>query len=135
MIKGLVVIMPRHISVEKKALIAEAISASLPKPDLPHIAELFETTIKTVRKIRDDIKKKSILGDNWRPRKAGRPSQITAEIEEAIDYFIHHVPTIYQDELATFIFDCFDIKVSQSTISRALKQINITRKKLQVEAA
>src|SRR5271168_98605 len=136
MIKGLVVIMPRHISVEKKALIAEAISASLPKPDLPHIAELFETTIKTVRKIQDDIKKKSILGDNWRPRKAGRPSQITAEIEEAIDYFIHYAaPTIYQDELATFIFDCFDIEISQSTISRALKRINITRKKLQVEAA
>jgi transposase len=127
--------MPRHISVEKKALIAEAISASNPKSDLPHIAELFETTIKTVRKIRDDIRIKGVLGDKWRPRKAGRPPQITAEIEEAIDYFIHHVPTIYQDELATFIFDCFDTKVSQSTISRALKRINITRKKLQVEAA
>jgi hypothetical protein len=62
MIKRLVVIMPRHISVEKKALIAEAISASLPKPDLPYIAELFETTIKTVRKIRDDIKEEYFGG-------------------------------------------------------------------------
>lgn len=128
--------MAPYLSVEQKALIAEAITASQTPPNLPYIAELFQTTVKTVRKIRDEIQIKGVLGDNWRPRRPGRPRRITPEIEEAIDYFIHYAaPTIYQDELATFIYDCFDIRVSQSIISEALKRINITRKKLQVEAA
>src|SRR5271168_3911540 len=128
--------MARYLSVERRALIAEAVKASGPKPNLGRIAELFETSLPTVRKIRDEIYVKEVLGDSWEPRKPGRPRRITPQIEEAIDYFVHYVtPTIYQDELATFIYDCFDVKVSQSTISEALKRINITRKKLQVEAA
>jgi transposase len=128
--------MAPNLSVEQKALIAEAISASGPKPNLNHIAELFETSLPSIRKIRDELRARSVLGDNWVPRKRGRPRRITPEIEEAIDYFVHYAaPTIYQDELATFIYDCFDVKVSQSTISETLKRINITRKKLQVEAA
>jgi hypothetical protein len=43
------------LSAKQKALIAEAITASQPTPNLYHIAELFDTTKKTVRKIRDEI--------------------------------------------------------------------------------
>ena len=47
--------MAPRLSAKQKALIAEAITASQPTPDLPYIAELFDTTRKTVRKIRDEI--------------------------------------------------------------------------------
>ena len=127
--------MAPRLSAKQKALIAEAITASQPTPDLHYIAELFDTTRKTVRKIRDELYIKEVIGDNWKPKKPGRPRRITPEIEEAIDYFVRAVPTIYQDELAAFVYDCFDIKVSQSMISETLKRIKITRKKLQVEAA
>jgi transposase len=123
------------LSAETKALIAAAMSETNTIPDLNSIAELFETTIKTVRKIRDEQYMKRVSRGKWESLRVGRPPKITPEIEEAIQYFIKEVPTVYQDELATFLQDCFDIKVAQSTISSTLRRLKVTRKKLQVEAA
>lgn len=42
---------------------------------------------------------------------------------------------MYQDELQAFLLDAYDIDIHQSTVSKVLKKISITRKKLKVEAA
>jgi hypothetical protein len=97
--------MAPRLTAKQIALIAKAITASQPTPNLYHIAELFDTTRKTVQKIRDEIYRKEVIRDNWKPRKPRRPRRITPEIEEAINYSVRAVPTIYQHELATFIYE------------------------------
>ena len=53
-------------------------------------------------------------------------------MELAIRVLLDERPWIYQDEIAEFLLEVFDITVHQLTISRTLKRINITRKKLTV---
>jgi arginine repressor len=55
-------------------------------------------------------------------------------MELAIKVLLDEKPWIYQDEITKFLFKVFDVTVHQSTISRTLKRINITRKKLTVTA-
>ncbi len=56
-------------------------------------------------------------------------------MEQAIKHLLDERPWYYQDEIAQFLLEVFDIDVNQTTISRALKRIKITRKKLKVVAA
>jgi arginine repressor len=53
-------------------------------------------------------------------------------MELAIRVLLDERLWIYQDEIAEFLLEVFDITVYQLTISRTLKRINITRKKLTV---
>ena len=57
------------------------------------------------------------------------------KMELVIRVLLDERPWIYQDEIAEFLLEVFDITVHQSTISRTLKRIHITRKKLTVVAA
>lgn len=56
-------------------------------------------------------------------------------MEQAIKLLLDERPWFYQDEIAEFLLKAFDIEVNQSIIARALQRINITRKRLRVEAA
>ena len=56
-------------------------------------------------------------------------------MEAAIHYLLDRFPWFYQDEIATFLREVYDIDVRQQSISKALARIKITRKKLKVEAA
>jgi len=60
---------------------------------------------------------------------------ITAQIDASIYQLLNAYPWFYQDEIADFLYETYDIEVSQNTISRALARIKLKRKKLQVEAA
>jgi len=67
-------------------------------------------------------------------RTGGQRRVITAEIDTAIHHLLNEYPWFYQDEIAEFLREVFDIDVDQSTVSRALARIKVTRKKLKVEA-
>ena len=56
-------------------------------------------------------------------------------MELAIRVLLDKRPWIYQNEITEFLLEVFDITVHQLTISRTLKHIHITRKKLTVMAA
>jgi arginine repressor len=56
-------------------------------------------------------------------------------MELAIKVLLDKRPWIYQDEIAKFLLEGLDVIVHQLTISRTLKRIHITRKKLTVVAA
>jgi len=56
-------------------------------------------------------------------------------MEQAIKQLLDQRPWYYQDEIAAFLLDAFDVEVVQSTISKALRRIKITRKRLKVVAA
>jgi arginine repressor len=47
-------------------------------------------------------------------------------IEAVIYDLLNNCPWLYQDEIMDFLYEVFNIKVDQSTISRALAQIKIT---------
>ena len=53
-------------------------------------------------------------------------------MELAIKVLLNKRPWIYQDEIAEFLLEVFDVTVYRITISRTLKRIHITRKKLTV---
>ena len=56
-------------------------------------------------------------------------------MEQAIRLVLDKEPWWYQDELADFLLDVYGVQVDQSTISRALKRFEVTRKRLKVIAA
>lgn len=60
---------------------------------------------------------------------------ITPAMKTSIKLLLDKRPWIYQDKIAGFLLDAYDVTVSQSAISWCLEQIKITRKKLKVEAA
>ena len=90
------------------------------KPDYQAIATAFSTTAKIVRVIYMKIKQVELLGTTTRTKTLGRPPIITIEMEEAVTYLIATIPYIYQDEVAEFIYDSYNIQVSQSIVSRLL---------------
>jgi arginine repressor len=60
---------------------------------------------------------------------------ITPQIDAAIYHLLNEYPWFYEDEIAEFLLEVYDIEVSQYTISIALARIKLTRKKLKIEAA
>jgi arginine repressor len=56
-------------------------------------------------------------------------------MEQAVRCLLAKMPWLYQDEIAEFLLEAFGVMVDRSTISRLLKHINITRKKLIITAA
>jgi transposase len=69
------------------------------------------------------------------PPSGGAQSIITPRMEVAIKLLLDQEPWLYQDEIADFILEAYDVFVDQSTVSRALKRIEVTRKRLKVLAA
>jgi arginine repressor len=60
---------------------------------------------------------------------------ITPQIDAAIYHLLNKFLWFYQDEIAEFLLEVYNIEVSQYTISTALARIKLTRKKLKKEAA
>ena len=60
----------------------------------------------------------------------GRPRKVTAEAEQGLLDFLDDNPSAYQDEIAEFLLSEFDISITQSTVSRLLKRLNQTHKRV-----
>jgi transposase len=61
----------------------------------------------------------------------GRPHSLTVDHEEAIADFIHDNPQAYTEEVVAFLWDEFDLRIDRSTMSRALKRIRLTYKRVE----
>jgi transposase len=68
-------------------------------------------------------------------RTGGQHRVITPEIDTAIHHLLNEYPWFYQDEISEFLYEVYDIDVSQPTIFLALARIKHIRKKLKIEAA
>jgi transposase len=105
--------------------------ATIDKTYIQQLAVNFNTTIQTIYTHRRRIA-------SGRPiaRRTGGPRRIiTFRIEQAVRYLLAEMPWLYQDEITEFLLEAFGVIVDRSTISRLLKHINITRKKLTITAA
>jgi len=67
--------------------------------------------------------------------KGGPHRVIDWKVEMSIKILLESMPWYYLDEIKEFLSEAYNIDVSIPTVSRALKKINITRKRLRVEAA
>ena len=61
----------------------------------------------------------------------GRPRKITADAEQGLLDFLDDNPSAYQDEMIEFLLSEFGISVTQSTVSRLLKNLNQTHKRVE----
>jgi transposase len=126
--------MPQWLSVAVTARIEDALRDPTMKITDRYIRQLavdYNTSWQTIYRHKSRIKAGSIV----LPRSGGPRRVITWKMEQAIKLLLDERPWFYQDEIADFLLEAFDITVHQSTISRTLQRIEVTRKKLKVEAA
>ena len=98
---------------------------------IKQLASNYDTTVKTIYWHKARVE----AGMPPRPASGGPRRVITWPMEQAIKHLLDQRPWYYQDEIAAFLHSAFDIEVDRSTISRALKRIKVTRKRLKVIAA
>ena len=65
----------------------------------------------------------------------GRPRAMTAAQDHALEEWLTGRPMAYQEEMIYFLWDRFDITVSQSTVKRAIERLDLTFKRLKKRAS
>ena len=65
------------------------------------------------------------------PSVQGRPRKIHQAAREGVADLLEQNNTVYQDEIVDFLAEEYGITISQSTVSRLLKQLQITHKKVE----
>jgi len=66
-----------------------------------------------------------------RLRKIGRPRDITAAARKGLQVYLYRFPIASQYEMRWFLWEEYDIAVSQPTVCRAFKDMRWSRKKAQ----
>jgi hypothetical protein len=125
--------MPYHLTATEIARIEDALHESPEVITLPYIQQLattYQTTVQTIYKHKRRIEARIPV----KRRSRGPRPIITWKMEQAIKQLLDQIPWFYQDEIAKFLHEVFNVKASQLTISMILKRIKVTRKKLKVEA-
>jgi transposase len=98
---------------------------------IEQMAANYSTTIQTIYKHKKRIERGLPV-----PKPTGGARRIiTWRMEKAISCLLAERPWFYQDEIAEFLHEVFEITVDQSTVSRCLKRMNVSRKKLTITAA
>jgi transposase len=98
---------------------------------LQQLAFNYDTTIRTIYRHKARVE----LNCPVAQRSGGPRPIISWRIQQAMKMLLDQRPWYYQGEICQFLHEAFDIDVVRSTISRVLKRIRITRKKLKDEAA
>jgi transposase len=68
------------------------------------------------------------------PNKGGRPRSITSVMLKALRDHLLEKPSLYLDEMATYLWDEFEVQATKSSISRALRSQGWSRKTARVKA-
>jgi transposase len=95
------------------------------------LADDYDTTLRTIL----HHKRRINIGHAPGGRSGGPRKVITWPMERAIKLLLDERPWFDQDEIADFLQEIFHIRVTQSTISRVLKRIMLTRKEFKASAA
>ena len=103
------------------------------KPDWDGIALAFDTTSIIIRNIHKKMMEEIIYGTTVKLLTPSTHRIITTEMEEAVAYLVGSVLVIYQDEIAQFLYDTYTVRVHQTQVSRLLKRLDITHKRLSVQ--
>ena len=98
------------------------------------IEEATRLSGRQIRRIRSNWEH---YGEVVRPRISigHRPRALSQYHYKQLLVYLEQRPTAYLDEMCWFLFDEFDISVSESTVCRALQRLSWTRKKAKRIAA
>ena len=93
------------------------------------IASAEQVSERVILKIRANIR---TFGCHTAPpiTRLERPPTITAPIKAGLRAYLKDRPWAYQDEMQLYLYDDWGIVVDQSTVSRVLKSMDISRKML-----
>ena len=98
-------------------------SKSLMTSQMAHVADCSK---KSIIHIRSNLQ---VFGNVRTPRNGvGRPRSITPRMMEALCEHLLEKPTLYQDEMALFLWDEFGKHVTIQSISRALASVGWSKK-------
>lgn len=91
------------------------------------LAGIEHVNAQTIRKIRSHLR---THGHHTAPRisKLGRPTRLTAPIQDGLAAYLDARPWTYLDEMEYHLFDDRGIVVNKSTISRASKPCILARR-------
>ena len=104
------------------------------KPDYKEFSIVFGASYQTICYYYRKLKFMALIREDHR-KKPSRKRLITPEIELAVAELLASKPSTYQDEIADFLYEEFDVKLSQPRISELIKRINYSHKKMKVIAA
>src|SRR5689334_15327859 len=94
--------------------------------EIASVAGCSARTIRTIRTIRSNLR---YFGTTRAPpNKAGRPRTITPPMLSALCDRLLEKPDMYQDEIAVFLWDEFEVLVTTFSIGRALASIGWSKK-------
>ena len=106
--------MPTRLAVSVAAALDRdliAVGFNLTKQTMQQLASNHRCSYETVLRHYNRIKKGLPPG----PRTGGQLRVITSEVDEAITRLLDQFPWFFQDEIAAFLYEVFDIEVSQPT--------------------
>jgi transposase len=86
---------------------------------VPQMAEAAGCNERTIRRLRSNMRLFGSL--KAPPNRRGRPRNLTPVMIQALCDHILEKPYLYLDEMVIFIWDEFQVQVTISSISRALK--------------
>jgi transposase len=99
------------------------LSNTLKQVEIAKVAECSTRSIRTIA-----LKLQRFGKTRSPPNRAGRRRRVTPQMIDALRERLLEKPGLYQDEMAVFLFDEFNVLVTPSSISRALKSIGWSKK-------
>jgi transposase len=123
---------PRKVEAIRNAIR----TARAAKPNLKAIAKAFHTTYSTVLRHRNSILLEMGAAERRNIRaQPGRKLAVNDEVMYFVLQLLDQDNDLYQDEVANEIYDVFDIKLSQSQMSRMYKKMRLSQKKVDYVAS
>lgn len=123
--------MAPRLSADAKFAIETCLLQADGTPNFVEIATAHNPSPPSVRYIYERMRQRSIKGSTFTPDIIGRPTKLTAEMEQGVGLLVTKAPYLYQDEIVEFIDDTYNIRVDRSTVSRILSRLKLIRKHLQ----
>jgi transposase len=124
--------MPAKLSKRDSAALDDSLRDN-PQLDPNEVAILYSVTYSTIMRRKAILRRIELTGTDNRS-KGSCPRIITPKILEYAIALIERNATLYQNEVADFIFMEFGIQLDQPQVSKLLKQAGISHKKLSVQA-
>ena len=120
------------VLTKAKAAELEEILKNNPNAAPKALALQFNVTLGTIYLRKANLISRSRFGDKRQP--ASRPSKVTPAIRAYTKYLIQEDPTLYVNKVTSHIYSEFNVKLSDSTVERMWKGLDISHKKLEVRA-
>lgn len=92
------------------------------------VSEAAKVSSRTVQRILANLSTHDSARAPRGSRKLGCPRKITVAASKALEEQIRKTPWMYQEEMARFVWEEHGIQASQSTVSRLLKRLDLSRK-------